>query len=166
MFVTLIDNELFLRRPKLGDFNFYKKWWSDREANYLDNGSYDDVPDDKTLRRLENLIMSGRVKGWFTICIDDNPIGYLSYRNVNYGNSDAEIAIRLGKEYWGKGYGLRAINLLKKHIIQDLGLKSIWLEVFEFNPGAIRLYIKAGFKYESERMDKERKVIKMRYKPI
>jgi RimJ/RimL family protein N-acetyltransferase len=163
--IIMIDNNLSLRSPKLSDFDYYRDWWSDSNANYLDNGNYDDIPDDKVLKKLEKLILSGNLQGWFTICVDNTPIGYLSYRNVNYIRQDAEVAIRIGRAYWSKGYGLRAINLLKNHIIDDLRLDSVWLEVFEYNAGAIRLYIKAGFLYEDERIDKGRKIIKMRYTP-
>lgn len=164
MVAILRDGDMVLRSPESEDFDDYRSWWEDREANYLDNGNYDSIDIDRILSKLDIMIKSGRLEGWFTVCLLHKPIGYINYRNINNWRNDGEIAIRLGRENWGKGLGKKAINILKDYMFKTLRLKSIWLEVYDFNIAAIKAYQGAGFEIEGQRKDKGKVIIKMRCK--
>jgi RimJ/RimL family protein N-acetyltransferase len=49
---------------------------------------------------------------------------------------------------WGKGYGTDAMRVVLRYAFTELNLHRVSLDVFSYNPRAIRSYEKAGFKYE------------------
>ncbi len=60
-------------------------------------------------------------------------------------NNWYETQIIIGeKEYWNKGYGTKAIQLLIKKA-KNLGITKIYLEVRPDNIRAVRTYEKSGF---------------------
>lgn len=66
-----------------------------------------------------------------------------------WSNGDAYVGIGLGEQdCWGKGYGTDAMRLILKYAFTELNLFRVSLNVFEYNPRAIRSYEKAGFKHE------------------
>jgi len=52
------------------------------------------------------------------------------------------------RHYWGKGYGSRRTRTLLQYAFEEAGLHRIELQVFAFNPRAIRVYEKVGFRLE------------------
>jgi RimJ/RimL family protein N-acetyltransferase len=80
---------------------------------------------------------------------DDRPIGFVDLNGFQRRPGDAFIGIGLGEPaYWGKGYGTDAMQLIVRYAFQVLGLHRVSLNVFEYNPRAIRSYEKAGFQVE------------------
>lgn len=64
-------------------------------------------------------------------------------------HADAFVGIGIGEpEFWGKGYGTDAMNLILRYAFIELNLQRVSLDVFEYNPRGIRSYEKAGFKVE------------------
>jgi RimJ/RimL family protein N-acetyltransferase len=85
----------------------------------------------------------------FTLYARSNwkPIGTLDLRYIDYRNRSAEFGIMIGEaDYRGKGYGTEATRLTLDYAFTALGLHSVMLAVFAYNPGAIRTYEKAGFR--------------------
>jgi [ribosomal protein S5]-alanine N-acetyltransferase len=73
-------------------------------------------------------------------------IGTCSLMDINSVNGIATLGIGIGEpECLGKGYGTEAVKLLIEYGMFFLNLHNIKLEVFGFNPRAIRVYEKAGF---------------------
>lgn len=59
-----------------------------------------------------------------------------------FGISVADPALR------GKGYGSEMIDLMLEWGFYELNLHRIQLSVMEFNPGAVRLYERKGFRHD------------------
>jgi len=75
--------------------------------------------------------------------------GATGFKHHDQRERSAEVGIMIGlKEFWNRGYGFEAMELIVKHGFQNLNLNRIFLQVFETNPGGIRCYEKAGFKHE------------------
>jgi len=75
------------------------------------------------------------------------PIGNLDLRAIDFRNRSAEFGITIGEaDCRGKGYGTEATRLTLDFAFTALGLHSVTLAVFAYNPGAIRAYEKAGFR--------------------
>jgi RimJ/RimL family protein N-acetyltransferase len=79
-------------------------------------------------------------------------IGSMGLHHVDWKNGSAEFGVSLGeKAYWGQGYGTEATCLILRFAFEELRLNRVQLDVYEFNPRAIRCYEKAGFKHEGTR---------------
>ncbi|MEW6279257.1 MAG: GNAT family protein [Candidatus Eremiobacterota bacterium] len=61
---------------------------------------------------------------------------------------NAELRIRLGPEFLGRGLGTRATRLLLHLAFADLSLERVYLWVQARNERAIRSYLKCGFRVE------------------
>lgn len=87
----------------------------------------------------------------FLICEKQNnqPIGTIGLKKLNYTNRNAELFISIGAEgYTSKGYGSDAVASFVNYCFGSLNLHRIYLHVFESNIGAIKSYEKCGFKKE------------------
>jgi len=79
---------------------------------------------------------------------DDKVIGDIGLDLPNH-HSDTFVGIGIGEpEYWSKGYGSDAMRILLRYAFLELNLHRVSLDVFEYNPRAIRSYEKVGFKLE------------------
>ncbi len=83
---------------------------------------------------------------------DDRLIGEISLDGVKFQHGDTFVGISIGDpKDWGKGYGTDAMRIILRYAFQELNLHRVSLDVFEYNPRAIRSYEKAGFKIEGHR---------------
>jgi RimJ/RimL family protein N-acetyltransferase len=74
-------------------------------------------------------------------------IGLAGLFNLDHLSRTAEFFILIGPaDARGRGYGVEATRLVLDHAFIALGLVSVRLVVFSYNPGAMRTYEKAGFK--------------------
>lgn len=100
---------------------------------------------------------------WFSIfTLDDDPapgngdakpgsriIGNVDLGGIDWISGNAWVGIGIGeRDYWGKGYGSEAMQLVLDFAFGALNLKRISLSVFEYNQRAIKSYLKCGFKEE------------------
>lgn len=79
----------------------------------------------------------------------DRMIGMIGLDDIQLSQGDAFVGISLGERLdWGKGYGTDAMRVLLGYAFNELNLHRVSLDVFEYNPRAIRSYEKAGFTVE------------------
>jgi len=80
---------------------------------------------------------------------DDRPVGFIDLGGIDWGARNGWVAIGIGlREDWGKGFGTEAMKVLLRFAFEELNLHRVNLNVFEYNPRAIRSYEKAGFHHE------------------
>lgn len=80
---------------------------------------------------------------------DDKLIGTLGLFLIKWTHRTAMLGIVIGEpEYWGKGYGSDAVNLILGYAFRELNLYRVGLGVMSYNTRAIRAYEKAGFTLE------------------
>lgn len=88
----------------------------------------------------------GRDGSSFAIDADGTFIGNCALFQRNDTAQTAELGITIGdKDYWGKGYGREALDLLLDYGFRMLNLRRIYLHVHGRNERAIRAYRAAGF---------------------
>lgn len=81
-------------------------------------------------------------------------IGGCGVNHVDWKNGTVTIGIFIGdKDYWGKGYGTDAMQVLIGFIFDEMNIRKIKLNVFSFNERAIKSYEKCGFKVEGTLKD-------------
>jgi len=76
-------------------------------------------------------------------------IGSIGLHRIDWVNRSTELGIVIfRKEYWNKGYGTKAIDLMLKYAFKYLNMNRVSLKVYEYNERAIHVYEKCGFKVE------------------
>ncbi len=79
-------------------------------------------------------------------------LGNVGLRGIEQENGSAWVSIFLtDTSVWGTGLGTDAMNALLDFGFGELRLERIALDVFDYNPRAIRSYEKAGFQVEVRR---------------
>ncbi|MEN8191931.1 MAG: GNAT family protein [Bacteroidota bacterium] len=87
----------------------------------------------------------------FTICEQnsDEPIGETGLFRIDYVSRAATFYIAIyDPQYWGKGYGSEATELLLKYSFDILNLNRVQLHVASNNLKGVKIYEKCGFKIE------------------
>lgn len=79
---------------------------------------------------------------------DDEYIGTVSLKNVDFENGRAEYAIATRTKAHGTGAAAVATQDILRVAFDVLGLNSVFLDVRQDNPRAIRFYEKIGFTLE------------------
>lgn len=93
----------------------------------------------------------GNTMYWFTIrtLADDQLLGDINLEVTRWNARDAFVGLGIGpRDFWGKGYGTEAMNLILRYAFTELNLYRVTLDVFEYNQRAIRSYEKVGFHHE------------------
>lgn len=82
------------------------------------------------------------------------PVGEVVINDIDPDNHSGNIRISLfHEEDLNKGYGSEAIKLMVDYGFRELSLHRISLGVYNFNPRAIHVYEKIGFKREGVMRD-------------
>lgn len=77
---------------------------------------------------------------------EDTLIGNCGIHQVNWKDRVGVCGIMIGeKNYWGKGYGTEAMELLLYYAFNTLNLNRIELMAYDFNQRALKCYEKLGF---------------------
>lgn len=127
----------------------YVEWLNDWEiAQYMMPG----IPYPTTLEsEMEWFESRTKERGSIIFAILAQPegklIGNCGLHDINLKNRTCAFGIFIGdKEYWGKGYGTDATRTILRFAFEQLGVNRVELEVYDFNPRALRTYEKAGFR--------------------
>jgi RimJ/RimL family protein N-acetyltransferase len=80
---------------------------------------------------------------------DDRLVGDVGLDLTVWNHQEAFVGIGLdNRQDWGKGYGSDAMEVTLRFAFLELNLRRVALDVFEYNPRAIRSYKKTGFVHE------------------
>ena len=77
--------------------------------------------------------------------MQDNVIGYMTLRKINYIFKTSEMGIIINPAKINMGYGTDAINCLKRWYFEKLEFKKLYLTVAFYNERALAVYKKIGF---------------------
>ena len=85
---------------------------------------------------------------------DNLTIGFIGLDGIRWNHGDAYVGVGIGeREFRGKGYGTDAMRVLLKYAFTELNLNRVSLNVFAYNPMAIRSYEKTGFVIEGRQRE-------------
>ncbi len=147
------------------DAELFARWASDSEyLRLLDTTPAYPWPAKRIKEELEKLVEKEGLRDFnFTIraLADDRPIGFIELDGIEWAHGEGFVGIGIGeREAWNKGYGTDAMRVILRYAFMELNLHRVSLDVFEYNPRAIRSYEKAGFVVEGrqrEFLDREGK---------
>ena len=91
----------------------------------------------------ENLHKDGKTL-MYAITAQDILIGVCGWTYINWLTRRAELSIYIGLEFQNKGYGTAALHELHRIAFEELNFKSVYLNVYDFNP-AKNLYPTVGY---------------------
>lgn len=78
----------------------------------------------------------------------NNYLGTVSLKNISATDNNAEYAIVLRREFWGKGYAQKATTAILNYAFNTLNLHKVYLNVLDENIRANKFYKKCGFIFE------------------
>jgi RimJ/RimL family protein N-acetyltransferase len=85
---------------------------------------------------------------WFAIEADGEPIGICGLHQIEPYHQRAELGIRIGEPFWGRGFGQDAVRTLVDYAFRHLNLMKVSLRVLADDERAVGAYRKAGFEEE------------------
>lgn len=146
----LKGNKTTLRPLEPEDIPVLYRWTNDQEVNLWSSGAWP-LNTMKSEEQIEERVFSPSSDEHRYMILNENqePIGTLGFREVNFSARSAAIFIVLGeKEYWGKGYGTDALQVLIEFLFYQWNFHRLSLDTWDGNIRAIKAYEKLGFKVE------------------
>lgn len=145
-FKKLVGERIYLSPRNAEDVEIFTEWMNDFfVTDYIGRSSNTvTLQEEKTfLEKADN------DKTVFAI-IDiekDEMIGTVGLHEIDNINRTATLGIFIGNQnYWSKGYGTEAIQLILDFGFNYLNLNNVELSLMEFNKRALKCYEKCGFK--------------------
>ena len=142
----IIGEKIILREIEEKDLDLIVKWRNDPEIlRWL----FSYLPLNKVKqRKWYEKYLNDDTQQTFIIELkeEETPMGTVGLTDIDYKDQRADLTIIIGeKEYWGKGLGEEALDLLVKFAFNEMNLRKIKALVFSDNERAINLYEKCGF---------------------
>jgi len=147
--VFLKGKHVSLRPIEKEHIKYFLRWFNDQEvAHYITvflpmtKGEEEKWVEELTNKKHTDITL-------LIVAENNTPIGNLGLHRIDARNRTATLGITIGdKNYWGRGYGSEAIELLLSYAFNTLNLRKVCLSVIDFNERAIRCYEKCGFRVE------------------
>jgi RimJ/RimL family protein N-acetyltransferase len=145
----LVGPTVYLRPLEPQDARAVTPWFNDAEVTrfMLRYRPMSVAEEEASLRRLAD--NPGDVHLGIALRESDRLVGATGLHQVDVRNRHAAFGIVIGeKDFWGKGLGSEATRLMVRYAFGTLNLNRVWLEVYEYNPRAVRVYEKVGFRVQ------------------
>jgi len=147
------DGELFLKKISKDDVSFfYESLKNESMTNYLSLGPLRSLEHSKGL--IKNYIKSWERYLQFNYIIEireykkSEKIGSVSLWNISWLHRRSEIGIWLLPNFWEKGMGKKALNLIKNIAFFHLNLNRVEAHIAIENDRSIKMFKGSGFKEE------------------
>ncbi len=151
---TLRGERVTLRPMTHADAGALMRWANEPDYAWFQWGRNPGRFADEAAARLWMEFFPERRGAVFAIEYEGRPIGHVNYRDLQPKAKSGEVGIGIGEPaLWSKGLGREALELLVRHLVDDLGLHRISLHVLAFNDRAIASYRAAGFEVEGIERD-------------
>jgi len=149
--VFIESNLITFRALESEDCQTFYAWANDREVTQFSLSSYAYPQSKADISSWLASINQNTKTISFAICCQQTGslIGYAGIAAISTLNRCGEFFILIGdKNYWGKGIGTEATQLITEYAFKTIGLHRVELTAYATNPAAIRAYEKAGYQHE------------------
>ncbi|NIK80046.1 RimJ/RimL family protein N-acetyltransferase [Paenibacillus castaneae] len=153
--IQIEGRDIFLRFAQESDLDDYFTFLQDPESNRLTGSQREFTRDEIAawIRKI-SVINSDRVDFVILLKKTNELLGEVVLNEIDSINRSASIRIAIqGNQHRGKGYGTEAMIQMLRVSFNVLKLHRVYLEVYTFNPRAIHVYEKIGFKREGLQRD-------------
>ena len=154
----LKGEKVILRPVRRTDIEYFLKWFNDPEViQYLE--MYLPMTEMAEEKYIENLgtTGAGTIVAFVIEAVDgknSKPIGTVGLSNIHPKDHHSVFGIAVGeKDYWSKGYGTEAANLIIRYGFEQLNLHRITSSAKSFNERSIKLHKSAGFAEEGRQRE-------------
>ena len=149
---AVAHGRVYLRPAERDDVPLFVRWFADARTtrNLGMRAPFSQAAEERWFERM--LEHHGKDEWFFVICLaaDGRPVGTCGLMEVDLTNGSAGLGISIGDPRdTGHGYGGDAMRALLQFGFAMLRLERIWLDVYDTNAGARRLYEHVGFVHEA-----------------
>lgn len=155
--VVQVETEhLLLREQRDGDAVEWGRFLEDPDfRRYIPWRKGDETPEARAMRSMTSMLgrwdsdpVSG--VGWvITRRADDQVMGTGGF-DPGQEPTEGEIDYRIGKPFWGQGYGGEAAHAMTRFVLAHLPYERIVAYIVRANTGSIRIAESLGLRYEDE----------------
>lgn len=145
---TIVGTKTILRKLEEGDLKKTLTWLRDPSVNKFLSQDFSGFTREQEFQWF-NFMRNSYRDIVFAIETKDERIhiGNCGLHRINWIQKSCELGIVIGeKEFWNKGYGSDVIRSVANFAFTKLNISRIRLNVYQYNPRAIRAYEKCGFK--------------------
>ena len=146
----LKGNKVMLRSVERRDLNIFYEIWCDEDIRKLD-GNFVLPPSKEDILNNFNKFVNIDKKYISIVNEKGVVVGYITYREINEFKNVYVLGIAISQNFWNRGYGQDAINVLLNYLFMDMAAYRVELEVLDFNLRAIQCYKKCGFIEEGKK---------------
>jgi RimJ/RimL family protein N-acetyltransferase len=149
----LETERLVLRPPTLADLGPLHEIWGDRDVmRYVGGGNAHAHDVDESEQRLARLLAHQERHGFSLWVVADRQsgtvLGDCGLIEFAFRGPEVELAYRLGKAHWGRGYATEAATAWTERGLHELGLATIVAVTHPENGASEHVLEKVGFRYE------------------
>ncbi|KTR40389.1 hypothetical protein NS263_07960 [Curtobacterium oceanosedimentum] len=154
---TILDGDrVRFRALEDADLPDLVRWWRDPEWAVLQQILVRPRPEEPVVEMLRSWSKSER-SGDVGFSVVDRASGELVGHVTLFGAAlpvrAATLAVMIGSEHVGRGYGTDAVRLLTAYGFREMGLNRIEIQVHAFNDRARAVYRKVGYHEEGIRRE-------------
>lgn len=139
-----------LRNLEEKDLALMLEWMKDSTLTCFFTFKSDDIKEKDVLNFIKKSKKDLKNKHYAIVNENDEYLGTISLKNIDFNNKNAEYAISLRKSAIGKGIAFFATKSILNIAFGELNLNKVYLNVLSDNIRAIKFYEKFGFIYEGE----------------
>ena len=145
---NLNDGTIYLRALEPDDAAILYEWENDPSVwQYGDRRAPLSMTQlrDYALNYDADPIRAGQLRLVVALCATDEAVGCIDLYEIDATNARAGVGVLTEKGRRGKGYALRALQLLCRYARVTLSLHQLWCNVSEENTASRGLFKKCGF---------------------
>lgn len=153
----LRDAAVELRESEPEDFAAMARWWNDPAWAVLQQRIIKPRPETGLMDMFAQWSRNEPNSGDAGFSIFERGtgsfIGHITLHGGQLPHRAAELAVMIGPDFVGQGFGTRATKLMSAYGFRELGLHRISLCVAAFNQRAIKAYENAGYIQEGRQRE-------------
>ena len=147
--VGIRGQKVMLREKRVEDGEDDHRWRADQELAELDAAPRLRQPLDDFLRDYANELKypTPWVRRYGIDTLEGLHIGNCMVYDIDNFKGQCEVGILVGnRDYWGRGYGREAVQLLVAQCFKNVAMQRLYLHTLEWNARARRAFAGCGFR--------------------